>query len=129
MLDADDIITEPEVVRRYADILGFDREKLRFEWDVASEEEVGKMGPMERRMRSTLDASKGIVEGKTAKGLDLDNEARKWKQEFGEELGQEMESLVQDAMSDYEYLRSRRMRAVEGSDNELNHPTAAVPGR
>ena len=110
VLDADDVMLEPEVVRRYAGMVGLDPSKLQFEWEETSEEALEKIGKMEKRMRSTLIGSKGIVKGKTAVGLDLDREAEKWRTEFGEEEGRKIERFVRDAMPDYEYLRERRLR-------------------
>lgn len=111
VLDADDIITNPNVVRRYAEILGFDTSRLKSEWNAATTEELAKMGRMEKRMRSTIDASTGIVKAKVAGDIDIDCEARKWKEEFGDETAVEMKKLVMDAMLDYEYLNARRLTA------------------
>ena len=61
-------------------------------------------------MASTISSSAGIVEGKTSKGLVLDEEGRKWKVEFGEEEGSKIEKWVRDAMPDYEYLKDKRLR-------------------
>jgi hypothetical protein len=108
ILDADDIMLNPDLVRRYSQIIGLDPSKLRFEWSPTSEEELEKMGRARRRMVSTISASAGIVEGKTGVGIDIDVEAGKWKEEFGEEEGARIERWVRDAMGDYEYMRERR---------------------
>jgi hypothetical protein len=110
VLDADDIIVSPNVVRRYAEILGFDASRLKSEWNAATPEQLSKMGPTERRMRSTIDASTGIVKDKVAGDVDIEQEARKWRKEFGAEMGEEMEEWVRKAMPDYEHLRARRLR-------------------
>lgn len=110
ILDADDIIVSPNVVRRYAEILGFDASRLKIEWNAATPEQLSKIGPMERRMRSTIDASTGIVKDKVAGDVDIEREAQKWKKEFGAEMGEEMQKWVREAMPDYEYLRARRLR-------------------
>lgn len=101
---------EPDIVRRYSQILGLDQEKLKFEWTPTGEDELKKMGNAERRMRSTISASGGIVEGKTAEGIDVDVEAVKWKEEFGEEEGKKIERWVRKAMPDYEYMKEKRLR-------------------
>jgi hypothetical protein len=110
ILDADDIMREPDTVRRYSQILGLDPEKLRFEWAPADESELKKMGGVERRMRSTIAASGSIIQGKTAEGIDINLEATKWKKEFGEEEGRKIEEWVRKAMPDYEYMREKRLR-------------------
>ena len=110
ILDADDIMIEPEVVLRYSIIIGLDPTKLRFSWASASKEELDKMQGPERRMRSTLSASEGIIEGKTSTNLNIDEEAKKWRAEFGEEEGEKIEKWVRAAMPDYEYMKAKRLR-------------------
>ncbi|KAF4624939.1 hypothetical protein G7Y89_g13230 [Cudoniella acicularis] len=108
ILDADDIMLDSEIVLQYATVIGLDPSKLKFSWTPAHKEEVEKMHPVERRMRSTISSSSGIVEGKTSKNLDIDVEAKKWKMEFGEVEGKKIEEWVRAAMPDYKYMRSRR---------------------
>jgi len=110
ILDADDIMMEPEVVIRYSETVGLDPTRLKFSWVPASEEELGKMHGTERRMRSTMSASTGIVDGKTSIDLDVNVEAKKWRLEFGEDEGQKIEKWVRAAMPDYEYMRAKRLR-------------------
>lgn len=74
-------------------------------------EELERMPGHIRRMRSTIDGSHGIVQGKTAKGLDMDEEVAKWKAEFGDEGGVKVEKWVRAAMPDYEYMRAKRLAA------------------
>jgi hypothetical protein len=62
-------------------------------------------------MYETLLSSEGIDAGKVAGDVDLDEQATKWRWEFGETTGRRLEMLVRDAMPDYEYLKARRLRA------------------
>jgi hypothetical protein len=110
ILDADDVMLEPDVLLKYAKMLGLDATKLRFSWSPRSKEEMDKMSDMERKMLSTISSSARIVEGKTSKGLVLDDEAKKWKLEFGEEEAGKIEKWVRNAMADYEYLKARRLK-------------------
>ncbi len=110
VLDADDIMTESEVVLRYSKIVGLDPAKLKFSWAAASKEELDKMSKPENRMKSTILGSAGIVEGKTSTGLEIDEEARKWRVEFGEEKGAKIEKWVRAAMPDYEFMKAKRLR-------------------
>jgi len=110
ILDADDVMTEPKLLRRYCNIVGFDPTKLKTSWATASQQELDKMDHMERRMRSTLSASTGIIDGKTSTDLEIDEEAKKWRVEFGDEQGLNMQKWVRLAMPDYEYLKARRLR-------------------
>jgi hypothetical protein len=110
ILDADDLIAEPALTRRLAQIIGMDVTRLKFSWMPAGEEEIEKMTPMGRRMLSTILASDSIQKEKSAGTIDLEEEARKWRTEFGASDGQKMEEWVRAAMPDYEFLKERRMR-------------------
>jgi hypothetical protein len=110
VLDADDIILEPDVVRKYSELLNLDSSRLKFSWDPVPNEQLEKMSMPEKRMKSTIAASAGIVKGKAAVNLDIAEEATKWKAEFGEEEGRKIENWVRAAMPDYEYMRGKRLR-------------------
>jgi hypothetical protein len=112
VIDADDIINEPEVIIRLCEIVGLDANQLQYAWAPATAEEVAAKysSPSHQRMMSTLLASDGIVKNKTWEGLDIDSEAKKWRAEFGEEKGGMMERLVRKAMPDYEYMLAKRLR-------------------
>lgn len=111
VLDADDVLTKPEVIARLCEIMGMDPTKLQFEWAPATAEELAKIpGDIPRRMLSTLSASAGILEGKTAANLDMDTEVRKWREEFGEREGEKMEKWVKAAMPDYKFMKAKRLR-------------------
>jgi hypothetical protein len=79
VLDADDIMLEPELVFKYAKIIGLDPAKLKFSWTPKRKEELDKLCDVEKRMLSTISASSGIVEGKIASGIVIDDEVVKWK--------------------------------------------------
>lgn len=110
VLDADDIMAEPAVVVRYCEIVGLDPAKLKFEWEVESKETIESMHTAEKRMLSTLLASSGINKSKLSTNISIEEEAVKWREEFGEEQGKKIEMLVRDAMPGYEYLKSKRLR-------------------
>jgi hypothetical protein len=110
VLDADDIMLEPELVIRYAHIIGLDPTKLKFSWKPASMEQLDKMPEFAKRILSSLHASAGILEGKTSNNIDIDEEAKKWRIEFGEEEGDKIEKWARAAMPDYEYMKAKRLR-------------------
>jgi hypothetical protein len=109
ILDADDIINHPEIVVQLCEIIGLDRTKLRFSWDPATEAELNQMHGLEKVMLSSIFASSGVMKDKTAIDLDIGVEAEKWRLEFGESQGEEIERCVAAAMPDYEFLRSKQM--------------------
>jgi hypothetical protein len=113
VLDADDIITTPDVVDRFAELVGLDPTKLRRQWSPATEKDLEQLPQkIARRMRDTLLASNGIMKEKAAVAIDIDVEAKKWREEFGDDVGKLIEGLVRKAMPDYEFLRSKRLRST-----------------
>ncbi|TGJ86899.1 hypothetical protein E0Z10_g1870 [Xylaria hypoxylon] len=109
VLDADDIMMYPELVMKYAELVGLDPDKLRFSWEKASEEKIDKMNSAMKIMLGSFNASTGVNMGKLAGKIDIDMEAEIWRGEFGEEGGRKLERWVRDAMPHYEYLYSRRL--------------------
>ncbi|KAI8711189.1 hypothetical protein NCS52_01494600 [Fusarium sp. LHS14.1] len=110
VLDADDMMTSPELMSKYARLAGLDSDKLRFSWEKASQEELSNMSAMARMMLSSLSASESVNLDKVAGDLDVAKEAAKWRAEFGDEDGSKLESWVRAAMPDYEYMRSKRLK-------------------
>ncbi|RSL81658.1 hypothetical protein CEP51_005679 [Fusarium floridanum] len=111
VLDADDIMTSPHLVSKYAGLAGLDQDKLRFSWDKANQERLNALSTMEQRMLSTINGSSKIDSSKVAGNINIDDEAVKWRSEFGEEGGRKLEQWVRDAMPDYTFLHSKRLRA------------------
>ena len=111
VLEADDLMTSRDVPIAFCKAVGMDPSKLRFSWAPATQEQLaGYSNDTHRRMLSTLSASAGVVSGKTTEGLDIDLEAKKWKQEFGEEMGDKIEGWVRAAIPDYEFMKARKLR-------------------
>ncbi|KAL1954178.1 hypothetical protein VTO42DRAFT_1534 [Malbranchea cinnamomea] len=115
VIDADDIIRDPEAMaNKLCEIVGLDKTKLQFEWEPDTGETVlpgnELFNKAARRMMSTLRASTGILKEKLAANIDIDAEAKKWKEEFGEEEGADIERRVREAIPDYEYLKARKLQ-------------------
>lgn len=110
VIDAQDLGDEM-LVKKYARAVGLDEEKARFAWKAASDEEVSGLGKMEKRMKSTILASRGIEKVKLdAQDLDLERLRDDWKDEFGELLSERLVKLVNDSMDAYETLKAVRLR-------------------
>ena len=111
VLEADDVINSPATVVRYAELVGLDASKLKWDWASIADEELHKMPPGRKRLfASTIVNSTGVIKGKSAEGLKIDVEAKKWRVEFGELYGTQMEKWVRAAMPDYLFLKERRLR-------------------
>lgn len=111
ILDADDIIASPRILTGYAELVGLDPEKLQFEWDPASEEEITKV-PTKRGKRfvSTISKSTDVLKNKVAGEIDIDAEADKWTTEWGWTVTIQMDKWVRASMKDYEFLKARMLK-------------------
>lgn len=115
VLEADEALSpqnDYELLKKYCRLVGFEEERMRFQWEVAGKGDLLASTEVGRRMNSTVNSSTGLVQGKlaSADGINIEVEAIKWREEFGEEGGKRMEGWVRDAMPDYEFLRERRLR-------------------
>jgi hypothetical protein len=108
VLDASDL-SKPELMCKYATMIGLDPARLQFKWESTRD---GKVGKMEARMKDTILKSEGVVMEKLSEMGDLTFEEKEkaWKGDFGEVLGARVASLVRDAMPEYEWLAERRLR-------------------
>ncbi|RGP76740.1 hypothetical protein FLONG3_5180 [Fusarium longipes] len=113
VLDADDIMTSPELVSKYAKLAGLDDSKVRRSWEKAGDKEVNKLHVVEQRMLSSINASTTIDNSKVAGNIDIDEEVAKWTNEFGEEEAKKLEKWVRDALPDYEFMHAKRMRVKQ----------------
>ncbi|UNI13349.1 hypothetical protein JDV02_000100 [Purpureocillium takamizusanense] len=110
VLDADDVIANPQVVETFAALLGLDPDRVRSSWAPITQEQKERLSARGQIMLSTLNASNGIIPDKSAASISITAEAKKWVEEFGLARAQQLEKWVRDAMPDYEYLKERRLR-------------------
>jgi hypothetical protein len=103
VIDADDIMNDPDAIRQLCIETGLDPDTVQYSW-----EEVQEENPLVARFKSTINASKGIIKGLDARSLDIEKEKTKWKTDFGNEEADRLAKFVNDAMPDYNYLLSHR---------------------
>ncbi|KXX82732.1 hypothetical protein MMYC01_200850 [Madurella mycetomatis] len=119
IIDANDVIHNPDSVLRFCEAAGLDKNFVQFEWGGENDKNPtdgwdNPGMPIDRQvaeiMLSTLEASKGLVKDKAPTKVDIKVEAEKWKDEFGDDVAGVIEKAVWDAMPDYEYLWARRVQ-------------------
>lgn len=106
ILDASDITHNPDIIIRYSELIGLDPSVLKFSWEFTNDETAESQT---RRMRDTLWASKGIMKDRTPMEVDIQVEAGKWKEEFGDTVAGFIQRFVVDAMEDYNFFFERRL--------------------
>lgn len=108
VVDADDYMTSEHFCRGLAKRLGLDPEQVAVAWEPTPEEQQAQMHPVLRAIQKTLIDSKGLVSGRAAKNINLDEEEARWKDDFPPEVVNLMHDLIQRMSPDYEYLKERR---------------------
>jgi hypothetical protein len=113
IIDADDIMNNPAAVRQLCLQSGLDPDAVQYEWEERKED-----NPLMARFLSTINASKGIKKGLEAKGKSLEEEKKKWTQEWNEQDAEDLAKFVRDAEADYEFLWKRRTmgEGLKGSE-------------
>ncbi|KAL4892685.1 hypothetical protein BDV59DRAFT_179501 [Aspergillus ambiguus] len=141
ILDAHDIINNPQSVVKFSEQLGLDPSQLIFEWKAntpknengspqngaqengtqrseapkdnasSSLDNLQHNKEAQKIMLGSLTASSGLLKEKAPENVDIAAEVSKWNEEFGEEAARFVEKAVLAAMPDYEYLKERRLRA------------------
>lgn len=111
VLDADDVIYSREVVVKYAKHVGLDVNKLTWDWEPAEmKKPENDLVALQQRYTATITCSSGVRQDKSTRGLDLELEKKKWKEEFGEIIGHKMVGWVEAAMEDYKFFHGRRLK-------------------
>jgi len=108
IIEADDIMSNKDVVHQLCIETGLDRDSIQYEWKIREEAD-----PLKKKMMERITASTCIVPGLEARGLDIETEKSKWKAEFGEKDSERLAKYVMDVMPDYLYLHSRRVQSVQ----------------
>lgn len=111
VIDADDMLVNPKgITQKLALQIGLDPERLQYEWNPASPDELKQKEIHMRIMLRSLDASKGITTDKLGSTAGSPEEMMPvWTEKFGEAKALELREKVEKAMPDYEYLCKRRM--------------------
>lgn len=118
VLDGDDIITNPQLLTELSESTGMDSSKLQFEWSPASEVELDRFPDKTmKRMRGTLFTSPGVMKHKAWNGdRRIEQEARKWSDEFGDRGAEWIQKWIWKSMPDYDFLRERRFLGKAGGN-------------
>ncbi len=75
------------------------------------EEKRAGQDPMIASFLKTVQDSTGVIKtGKRDGDMVLEEELEQWKVEFGDEVAEALMKRVKDALPDYHYLRSLRLR-------------------
>ena len=110
VVDGDDVMANPPVIRHLCSKLGMDPEQAIFSWPKVTQEEKDKLHPYEYASGRNLFESTGTQPSRAARNRNLEAEEKEWDADFGEDVAL-VKEMVERALPDYRYLYERRLRA------------------
>ena len=110
VIESDDFLHEPQILQKLCAAAGFDPKYVRNKWDVTPVAER-KQGRITEVFLGALYDSSGIKMLETRDcEINLEEERRKFVEEFGEDVGGTLADYMDQAMGDYWYLRRFRLQ-------------------
>ena len=110
VIDTDDFIADPDLVRKLCTLCSMDPEHLLLEWPATTEDEKAKMLPIFVALQETLLDSTGIVASKGKPHIVVEEEVATWSELFGEQQAAVLRELLDLSLPHYLYLSERKVR-------------------
>ncbi|KAG4433960.1 hypothetical protein IFR05_010573 [Cadophora sp. M221] len=107
VIDADDMLDKSSTMKRLCRKLGMDPQHMPDKWDTIPAPE--NVGCRESKFMGDYWNSTSIDSSKSSRGLDMDAKYMTWKAEFGLDAARELLAIVEKAMPDYNYLKSKKL--------------------
>ncbi|KAL4750529.1 hypothetical protein BDW72DRAFT_193748 [Aspergillus terricola var. indicus] len=107
VVDADDILEKRSTIEALCSSLGMDTQHILYEWEVIQPPHGASC--RELKFMSEYWNSTSIDTSKTSRGLDMAAKYTRWLDDFGRDVADELWKLVEEAMPDYDYLKSRKI--------------------
>ncbi|GAM91329.1 hypothetical protein ANO11243_093780 [Dothideomycetidae sp. 11243] len=109
-VEAEDYMSSEEFSRHLATKAGLNPENCIFKWEKWAKEQQQQMPQVVRELLQTLINSDGLLPEKVVRRVSIEEEAPKWKQEFGDGVGTWLEEIALRSMTNYEFLLSKKLR-------------------
>ncbi|KAK2871817.1 hypothetical protein FQN49_002793 [Arthroderma sp. PD_2] len=106
VIDSDDII-ESTSLDKLCELCGMDPTFLLYEWEAT--EPPSDASPRWLGFMTGLASSTSIDRSKSSRGIDITARHSQWKDEFGVLVADALFERVNEAMEDYNYLKSRKI--------------------
>lgn len=107
VIDADDILDKSSTIKKLCSSLGMDTQHIPDKWDVIQAPE--NAGCRESKFMGDYWNSTSIDSSKSSRGLDMAAKYTKWQADFGPDVANELLNIVEKAMPDYNYLKSKKL--------------------
>jgi hypothetical protein len=106
VIDADDVIADPDLVKDLCTKLDLNPAQLQRSWAKPTSEERARMHPSFYASQRVLIESEGIRPDLAKCNRDLDSEAKGWRADFGEDA-EMVEEMIELALPHYKWLQER----------------------
>ncbi|KAK7046015.1 hypothetical protein VNI00_007010 [Paramarasmius palmivorus] len=102
VIDGDRLVTDPEgQMKKLCALINIEESGIQYTWEPRRKPPNKEM--LEHVFIGVMHRSTGIIRGKVPK-LDLEEEVKKWEEEWGAEVAETMRGYVERTMDDYQYL-------------------------
>ncbi|ESK94830.1 hypothetical protein Moror_14103 [Moniliophthora roreri MCA 2997] len=105
VIDGERLVIDTQgVMKKFCERVGLDEAGLKYEWE-AKQAPAGAANKAIDVFSRTAMRSTGVIKDRASeKPININEEVKKWEQEWDTEIAKEMERQVRGAMEDYEYL-------------------------
>ena len=107
VVEADDMLEKRSTIEKLCSSLGMDTRYIPNRWDVIQAPD--KAGSRELSFMGDYWRSTSIDSSKSSRGLDMAAKYTKWQADFGSEVANELLIIVEKAIPDYNYLKSKKI--------------------
>lgn len=108
VVDADDIVERTLVIDRICDLCGMDPAYICYEWDKVKPDD-STLNTRHHSYMSSIWNSTTIDSSKTSRDLNIVSKREQWETLYGSKTAAELSRLVEEAMPDYLYLKSKKV--------------------
>lgn len=111
VIDAHDIVYDTEsVMRNVCDVVGIDASGVKYEWQAEDDVDFAD-NHMRRTFMKELQSSTGVKQGGSRSDeVSLEDQASRWRAEWGDEVAEKLRRRVEEDMPFYERLTKVAMK-------------------
>lgn len=107
VVEADDMLEKSSTIEKLCPLLGMDTQYIPNKWDVIQAPD--NAGRRELSFMGDYWKSTSIDSSKSSRGLNMSAKYTKWQADFGSGVADELLIIVEKAMPDYNYLKSKKI--------------------
>jgi hypothetical protein len=103
VVDGDKLVEDPQgQMKKLCALIGWDESQIQYSWNASNHPVKNKVI---NAFVGTAMKSTGVIKAsETVRTPTLEEEVKKWTEEWNEEVAQQMKEAVNSSMADYEYL-------------------------